>query len=49
MKAFEFQKSLKLLDHATTIDTNFALAYLYKGLVSGSVNKLSANIESILF
>lgn len=41
----EFQKSLKLLDDATAIDTNFALAYLYKGLVSGSLSKLSTNIE----
>ncbi|MBK7632262.1 MAG: tetratricopeptide repeat protein [Ignavibacteriales bacterium] len=41
----EFQKSLKLLDDAIAIDTNFALAYLYKGLVSGSLSKLSMNIE----
>lgn len=41
----EFQKSLKLLDDAIAMDTNFALAYLYKGLVSGSLSKLSTNIE----
>jgi len=41
----EFQKALKLLDDATALDTNFALAYLYKGLVSGSLAKTSTNIE----
>lgn len=44
MKILNF-KILKLLDDAIAMDTNFALAYLYKGLVSGSLSKLSTNIE----